>query len=545
VGSPDPIVCLPDPVIFNNNSANGNQFYWEFGDGSTSTEVNPSHVYPGPGTYDVNLIVSDSNGCFSPDSVQFEVFIGEFNGGITDPGGAICPGESIQLEAFGGSTYSWTPTQFLDDPNSATPVATPFETTDFEVIISDTCGIDTVSVTVFVHDGNIDASNDTSICIGNSVQLFVNGGNFAQWEPSTYLDDPNSSSPISTPANDISYSVEIQTASGCILRDTVNIDLFYTPPIPVLVDSVTVCEGSTAVVTASGGESYLWYPDTEIDDVTASTVEILASNSMYYYCVMSNVCGDTLDSLWIQLVNANITAGVDTIICPGNSVQLWAQGGISYYWWPSTGLATINTSLVTATPLQSTMYYVFGTDMNGCTAIDSVYVGLFPKALITASPDVYAFIGDQVEMWATTTTPGQVVWTPTEYLSCVACPTTTADPDQNFTYVASYTDVNGCSASDTVNIYYDPILYVPNTFTPNADEQNQVFRAYGGNITSFEMTIYNRWGELIFTADELSDFWDGTYNDYPCQDGTYTWKVTLSDINGEEHHYVGHINLIR
>jgi gliding motility-associated-like protein len=545
VGNPDPLVCLPDPVLFNNNSSNGNQFFWDFGDGSTSNEVNPSHVYPGPGTYDVTLVVSDSNGCFSPDSVNFEVFIGEFNGGVTDPGGAICPGESIQLEAFGGSNYVWSPQQFLDDPFSATPTATVFQTTDFQVIISDSCGIDTVAVTVVVFDGDIQASNDTSICIGNSVQLFVNGGSFSQWSPPTFLDDPSSSTPISIPDSDISYTVEIETASGCILRDTVNINVFYTPPIPILPDSLFVCQGSPVSVTAFGGETYFWFPDNSISDVTSATVEILAPSSQYYYCLMSNVCGDTLDSLWIELVQASITAGNDTTICPGNTATLWAQGGLAYYWWPSIGLSTFNTSLVNASPLVPTMYYVIGTDNFGCTAVDSVFVDLFPQAILIASPDVYAFFGDEVELSASTSTVGTIVWTPTEFLSCVACPTTIANPDQDYTYVASYVDINGCSSSDTVRIYYDPILYVPNTFTPNADENNQVFRAYGGNIKSFEMTIYNRWGELVFTGDDLSDFWDGSYNDYPCQDGTYTWKVKLVDLKDEEHLYVGHVNLIR
>lgn len=545
VSNPDPVICLPDPVVFNNNSSNGNDFYWEFGDGASSTETNPSHLYPGPGTYQVSLIVSDTNLCYSPDTVYFEVNIGEFNGGVVPPVGPICPGDTIQMEAFGGSTYLWSPAQFVDDPTSATPQLSVQQTTQFQVIISDSCGVDTVLVTVDVFAGNIQTSNDTSICIGNDVQLFVDGGSNVLWSPSTYLDDPTSATPISIPDQDIMYTVQIETASGCVLVDSVFIDVFYTPPVPVMPDSLTVCLGSSLNVSVSGGVSYLWSPSAGVSNITSPNVVITPSGSQYYYCEMTNVCGTEGDSLWIDVVQASISAFQDTILCPGQSAPLIAQGGIQYSWWPSNGLSSTISSMVTTTPSVPTMYYVQGTDVNGCTAIDSVFVDLHPLAFIQTNPDVYAFYGDMIQLSATSTTIGPYVWYPTEYLSCVVCPNPIANPDQNFVYIVSYTDQNGCSASDSVNIFYDPIIYVPNTFTPNDDEFNQFFFVKGGNIADFHMTIYNRWGELIFESDDILDGWDGTYDGNICQDGTYTWKVRIKDFQEKEYDYVGHVNLIR
>ncbi len=545
VSNPDPLVCLPDPVLFNNNSANGNAFYWDFGDGTFSNDVNPSHVYPGPGVYDVTLVVSDTNGCFTSDSVVFQVNIGEFSGGVVPLPGPICPGDTIQLEAFGGNSYAWSPGQYLDDATSATPMASVEQTTEFQVIVSDSCGTDTLSILVEVFSGSIQASNDTSICIGNSVPLFANGGVSTVWSPSIYLDDPNTPTPVSTPLDDIMYTVEILTASGCILRDSVFIDVFFQLPIPVLPDTLFVCQGESVVVTAQGGETYFWYPDNDIDNVNSPVVSINSPISQYFYCDLGNSCGVVTDSVWLELVVANIEAFSDTILCPGNSVDLRAEGGVSYYWWPSYGLSAVNISQVTAMPLTPIQYYVIGYDVYGCAGSDSVLVDLYPQALILTNPDVYAFVGDNVQLSATTTTPGSITWYPTEYLSCVVCPNPVANPDEEYFYIASYTDANGCSASDTVHIYYDPILYVPNTFTPNEDSDNQLFRVVGGNITAFRMDIYNRWGELIHTMEDISGFWDGTYNDADCQDGTYTWKIVLRDLRDEEHIYVGHVNLIR
>ena len=72
-----------------------------------------------------------------------------------------------------------------------------------------------------------------------------------------------------------------------------------------------------------------------------------------------------------------------------------------------------------------------------------------------------------------------------------------------------------------------------------------IFLAEGGNIKIFEMTIYNRWGELIFTSNDLDFGWDGTYDGKECQDGTYVWKIKLTDFTNEEHDHVGHVNLLR
>lgn len=547
ISNPTPVVCLPDPVIFNNNSANGNAFFWDFGDGTSSTDINPVHFYSGPGTYDVTLVVSDTNGCFSPDSTEFTIYIGDFQGGVVQPPGPVCPGEPYQLEAFGGSNYQWSPAQFLDDPTSATPTATVDQTTNFQVIISDTCGVDTVNVTLEVYLGSTTVSNDTSICIGNSVNLFATGGVSYLWSPATFLDDPTSPTPISTPDNSISYTVTVTTSNGCVLTETVDIDVYFTPPSPNIPDSVFLCQGASLNLQVSGADTYVWTPHPTISPVVGPSVTISPTSEMYYYCDFINACGVERDSVFASIIEPNISAGNDTIICPGQIAILWAKGGLGYSWSPANSLNNAFTSQVIAAPTSPTMYYVTGVDEYGCTDTDSVFVDLFPLAFIQAVPDVYAFLGDNIQLGATSSTPGMYVWSPSEYLSCVVCTDPIANPDQNYTYEVTYTDANGCTSADTVNIYYDPILYVPNTFTPGNDPLavNDLFFAQGGNIAEFKMDIYNRWGELVYTLNGLGDTWDGTFNGATCQDGTYTWKATIVDFQDEESVHVGHVNLLR
>ncbi len=545
VAAPDPLICIPAPVIFNNNSTNGNGFYWDFGDGTSSTLINPTHFYTVAGDYTVTLVVTDTNGCFSPDSLQFLIHIGDFEGGVVIPTFPVCPGETYQLEAYGGATYEWTPANVLDDPTSSTPFATVNETTLFTVIISDSCGSDTLQLTLPVYPVNSSISNDTSICVGNNVQITATGGGTYLWSPGSTLSSTVVSNPIATPTTNTVYSVIITSEDGCISNESTTVNVFYSPPIPIMPDSLQMCVGASIEITVSGGDNYIWSPNYQINQLTGPTVIVSPADDFTYICEFINACGATIDSVLIKVVEASIFAGNDTIICPGESAFLWASGGISYFWSPSSSLNNSTLSNVISTPNTPTLYSVIGVDEAGCVDTASVFVDLFPQPFIQTSPDVYAFYGDEIQLSATSTTAGPYVWSPAENLSCVICDNPIATPNFNTNYTVSYTDINGCIASDVIHIYYDPILYVPNTFTPDGNEFNNGFKIVANNIESFELLIFNRWGELLYTMNSFDDYWDGSYNGLKCQDGTYVWKLEYSDFKGVKYELTGHVNLIR
>lgn len=545
ISQPEPYICLPDPVIFNSNSANGNSYLWDFGDGATSTDVNPSHLYLGPGDYIVTLVVSDSNGCFTPDTVEIVVFIGDFQGGVIIPTFPVCPGEPYQLEAYGGAFYSWTPANVLDDPTSPTPNAIVYGTTDFTVVVSDSCGSDTLEVTLPVYSTNPDICNDTSICIGGSVMLSASGGGAYLWSPSATLSDPFSPNPIATPIENTEYFVEITTVDGCVENDSVNVSVFIDFPDPIMPDTLNLCKGLSLTVNVSGGDTYVWTPNYQISNLNGPSVVVSPLEDYTYYCTFTNACGSADDSVFINVLEAQIFAGNDTIICPGESAIIWASGGLSYNWTPSTTLNNPFLNQVIATPNSPTVYNVVGVDSTGCSDTASVFINLFPKPYINAFPDVYAVYGDEVQLGASSSTPGLYTWSPAEFLSCVNCPNPIANPNTYTTYTVSYIDENGCLASDAMHIYYDPIIYVPNTFTPDGNEFNNGFQVVASNIESFELLIFDRWGELIYTMNSLDDYWDGTYKGLKCQDGTYVWKLEYGDFLDGKYLLTGHVNLIR
>lgn len=546
VSTPAPFICIPDPVEFENNSENANEYFWDFGDGNTSTEFEPSHVYTQPGTYTVTLIASDTNGCYEADSSIIEITIGLFEGAVTDPGAAICVGESIQLEASGGTVYAWSPAALLDDSTSATPTATLFETTTFTVIIQDTCGTDTLEVTVEVIGAEAEIIDDFAMCLGDTAEIWADGGVSYSWSPVTQIiGDPSQPIVEISPTVDTEFFVEIITVDGCTVNQSVFVQVFDDVPQPVIDDTARVCLGDDITITVSGGESYEWFPDVNINTTTGPTATISVTQSTWYFVEFTNPCGTELDSIFIEVVEVFPTAGNDTIICPGQSATIWAAGGVSYSWSPAGTVNNPNGAVTGVTPVTSTTYTATVTDENGCSATADVQVDLFPAPYVFTNPDVYPFQGDEIELTANGSGPGSYTWSPGDDLSCTECQSTSLTATQNAEYFVHFVDENGCEAMDDVRIILEGIIFVPNTFTPDGDKHNNTFFPQGGNIKEFHMIIFNRWGEVVFESYNFNGQWDGNYGGKPVKDGTYVWKITYTDISNNKKEIVGHVNVLR
>jgi gliding motility-associated-like protein len=132
-------------------------------------------------------------------------------------------------------------------------------------------------------------------------------------------------------------------------------------------------------------------------------------------------------------------------------------------------------------------------------------------------------------------------------LSCTSCFNPIAFPQETTTYYLEITNSFGCISTDSVVVYVFPTLYIPNAFTPTGNKINPVFLAFGTGIRTFSMTIFNRWGQEIFTSYDIEQGWDGTFNGSDAQQGVYTYKASYtSDIYPEQERYlVGHVTLVR
>jgi gliding motility-associated-like protein len=112
----------------------------------------------------------------------------------------------------------------------------------------------------------------------------------------------------------------------------------------------------------------------------------------------------------------------------------------------------------------------------------------------------------------------------------VAIPTSSAVPE---------------SVSNSVEIIKNPNLFYPTAFTPNSDTHNDLFNVFGQYITDFEMSIFNRWGELMFTTTDISAGWDGTFKGAAMPEGTYTFVAHITDLAGRNFKRSGSVLLLR
>jgi gliding motility-associated-like protein len=147
---------------------------------------------------------------------------------------AICFGDQARLAASGGSQYLWYPGITLDDQTAQFPIARPYETTDYVVGVYDNKGCpkptyDSVRVTV-IPPVRAFAGRDTVAVIGQPLQLLATGGALYNWNPPSFLNNPNIPNPIAKLNDNITYIVKVSTPEGCYAFDTVNVKVYKTPP---------------------------------------------------------------------------------------------------------------------------------------------------------------------------------------------------------------------------------------------------------------------------------------------------------------------------
>lgn len=111
-------------------------------------------------------------------------------------------------------------------------------------------------------------------------------------------------------------------------------------------------------------------------------------------------------------------------------------------------------------------------------------------------------------------------------------------------YILTITDAN-CSASNSVLVDTCPNFGIPNAFTPNGDDLNDVFFVYGLGLFEYELLIFNRWGQLIYKSNDQNEGWDGTVNGKPCQIDVYVYKIIYRGLGLAEKQKVGRVALIR
>lgn len=463
---------------------------------------------------------------------------------------AICLGDSTQLQASGGTLYTWQPTSRLSCVACNNPQAFPLISTDYIVRVSDNnlcVNFDTVAVTVnalpvvsFSNLSNQYCLLDASITLlpnptgGTFSGNGINGNDFSpnlagigiHSVTYTYTD-------ANTCENDITLST---TVNAMPIIDFATIDTAYC-----LDDNAANLTPSPIGGTWSGN-------GIQGSQFVPQSVSV-GSYRVYYNYIDANNCAVT-DSLNItvnELPIVSIAITQPTCYEYNGAVAIaTATNGLPpyNYNWSVAGSDSFISNL------SPNIYTLTVTDANGCTVSNNGEVFQPTQLTVDIFPPIDSItLGDTVNYSLTSNADTIVsfIWTPNTWLSCADCERPIAIPQESITYNVTITDSNTCMASDSARIFIKPkkAWYVPNIFSPNADNINDVLYAYVKGIKKMTFNLFNRWGEKVFSSEDPLLGWDGNYKNNLASEGVYTYDLYIIYWDNEPRKATGSITLVR
>jgi gliding motility-associated-like protein len=484
-----PIGCTNSPIQFSSSSAYADAYSWDFGDGQTSSVTNPVHQYTSVGTYTVRLAVSSATTCNAIDTVYKTIQIQE-PAVATLNNLHACSGDEMTIGlnvSDPGYQYSWSPTQYLNNPNIANPVFEAGSTTAYTLSVDKGGCVDTYYQTVDVTQLSLLIPDDTTLC--DDEQLVLQA--------------------IVLPQNaNIIWSDE--STFGNILNDDVN-------------DA-----------------------DIEVEPIVPTT---------YYVQITTNGCVLT-DEVFVNLVSFQTVIQGDFTACVGDTVSLFVQDpnpDFVYKWLPDelvlSGQGTSHVEVVVEEP---TMFTIISHTPDGCTANDSVFisVSLLNQDDVIATAEPSYIVNGQSSQLTALPQGYSYQWSPSATLNSSVVSNPVASPTSTTTYNVIIRD-GECVATKSVTVYVTdfvcgrPTVYVPNSFTPNADNKNDLFYVRANQLSSLYFVIYDRWGEKVFETRNLQTGWDGTFKGRALDPDVYVYYLDITCVGGEEYQEQGNITLIR
>ena len=395
------------------------------------------------------------------------------------------------------------------------------------------------SVKISVEKPVVKTNNDTLVCNGSAVPLNVSGGASFSWLPTASLDNANSNKPIATVQGRTEYIVTGTTANGCKAKDSVVVNV-YTKPFMNTSNDTMVCTGAAVQLSSSGGLSYRWSPVGTLNNANLpNPVATPLVNTKYSVQVTDgNGCNYT-DSVSIAIrARPVFAASKDTFICEGSTITLHARGGNNFLWSSTGPISNPSAPDLLISPTATTTYSVqISETICNYDTVFNVQVSVNPNPLVTAvkSNDIDCMV-TTAQLKANGALTYQ--WTPSAVLDNPNLPNPIASIDSTTTFTVTGTNQFGCISMDTMSVYAsksgNPGFMMPNAFTPNNDGKNDCFgiRKWG-NVKVQEFSIFNRWGERIFTTKNPQHCWDGRYNGVIQDSGGYVYIIKARSFCGD------------
>lgn len=501
----DTTVCTGGSLQLN-ATTNGATYQWSTGATSATINVNTS------GTYWVNV---NANGCSATDTIVVTFAAPNFLN--LGPDLTPCAGSQVVINAStpNATGYSWN----TGATSSSITVNSP-GTYIATVTVGGCSATDTVIVT-YQNNPVANLGPDTLLCAGDQMTLTAGpSGPSYLWQ--------NGSTGNTLQVTQAGTYVVIITQGNCQDVDSIAINYLTVPQVDLGPD-VSACTGNTVALNAfqANAAGYIWN-----DGSTNATLPVTGPG-VYSVEVNYGNCSsyDTIQVFFINGLNASFLN--DTSTCTGNPITLQPPLADSYSWSTGSTSGTLTLS-------QSATVWVTIT-VGACSATDT--------AVVTIDNVPQVNLGHDIKICEDST----LILTPVDYelnaTNLWSTGTTGTSATISLPGVYWFAQTNACGvASDTLEVTLQRCrctVYIPNAFTANSDVLNDEFTvAYDCEFASYELSIFNRWGERIFTSLHPGDAWTG--GDSP--NGVYVYLLKYSSNVpgfGEEHVQRGRVCLIR
>jgi gliding motility-associated-like protein len=597
--TPDTLSCPGHEIHWENNSLGqgpGTSYLWNFGDGQTSTEQVPAGFqYPGEGTYTVKLKITTNQGCIDSLTRTDYIKVGAPKAIMKHPEDVkICrifQDTAISLSQnyrsvlwdFGDGTTSTRDTAYhtYNIPGTYTQRLTVYgysddctATVERTIIIAGPTGTPVLDITGGCAPLRVNFSaKDVKRAVtyqwffGDGRASAVSGGDQASY---TYTNKGLFHPTLKLTDDTGCYVIVPFNDTLNVVVDSVGVEPVTSWPEPCDSNQIAFDMQGTIFSADSLGKPATFHWDfgdpTMMDDVSADprpTYRYPAAGhyegtlrvTTAYGCDQSVPFSVNIpDSVALQA-----TASADPAeICVGNPVSLHASSniGATYSWLPAADLDDPHSTDPVARPLANTTYQVVVTDAHQCqvdTAAVQVTVHDLPQ--VDAGPDIVVATGSVLNLQAKGSADvTRWNWAPPDYLSCTDCANPTSTPRENMQYILTGTNQFGCQASDTMQVHLvcdEGKVFIPNTFTPNGDGQNDQFYPRGAGVKLVRyFRIYNRLGQLVyertnFQLNDKAQGWDGTFKGQKLNPDVFVFSTSMICDNNEVFELSGNISLVR
>lgn len=565
----DNAICVGQKVIFTPVENNLDSVIWNFGEELPSKTIN-NHIYNNKGVFTPKL-TAYKNGCNATVSKQNYISVEKADGAFWVSDSILkCYPDTIQFihRNINGSPvveHNWVinTNELTNDNDSVKYIfSRPGDyTAQHFVRTLNGCQANS-SKTISISGPTAKFSfTPTKICYGETVNFqMTSPQDVTQWKWLFGDGNTSANNPVSHRYTSRGKLIPAITLINKDCNVTLTMDTLLVDQVRaafIQKDSVAICFGNKVSFTNKSTSSEFW--TWKINDVFKNNEQdlkdVLFTNkgqNTITLIASSDDCSDTLVRSYTVYANPAFKINGDSVLCKGqNSIQLSVNNldGWKIKWSPTTGIDNSTAFTVAASPTATTTYLASVTDANGCSSTNSKKILINQLANYTRVPlaDTTISIGDKINLSILTgSTDVNYSWSPQYNISCTDCNNPLVNPTKDASYTVQIK--NTCvdfTEKFNIKVIYDFYLEAPSAFTPNGDSNNDVFRFEERNIGSFELKIFNRWGQLVFSTNDLNEGWDGTVNNRVQNADTYTYVVKAETVKGYKFEKSGNFLLLK